>query len=427
MIDGDFSWWPSRRAVLGGGAALTLPINKGRAAPSIKRSKIRAITAFITIDREGCERQIRGAVDFLRRARSTFTGAGFETQTIRIATQPFPDYVQGLNQKSAVDFIRMLSKLAHTYDFSLSIGPAAMPGRRNDAGVEILVDALRDSANEANSTIIVADDHGVAWDLVAQAGHVIQRLGRPGPQPRANCNFAATAMLQPFCPFFPGAWHGGGGASRFSIGLQSADLVADVFARRVPFDAVGAILGEELSNQARAAEIIARSVAGNLLYAGIDPTPAPLGSVSIGAAIESLIGAPFGSPGTERACAIFTRAVKAADVTHVGFSGIMLPVLEDQRLAQRWSEGRYTSDSILAYSAVCASGLDTVPLPGRTSADEIGGLVGDVATLAFKWNKPLAARLLPAAGREVGDTARFGGDLLNEARIQPLAGAVRTF
>ena len=57
-------------------------------------------------------------------------------------------------------------------------------------------------------------------------------------------------------------------------------------------------------------------------------------------------------------------------------------------------------DSILTYSAVCAGGMDTVPLPGDTSEDAIARIVGDVATLAFKWNKPLAARLLPAPERK---------------------------
>jgi len=45
----------------------------------------------------------------------------------------------------------------------------------------------------------------------------------------------------------------------------------------------------------------------------------------------------------------------------------MLPVMEDKRLAQRWAENTYGIDSVLAYSAVCGTGLDTVPLPGDVS------------------------------------------------------------
>jgi uncharacterized protein (UPF0210 family) len=107
------------------------------------------------------------------------------------------------------------------------------------------------------------------------------------------------------------------------------------------------------------------------------------------------------------AAAIITRAVQAAPVKRVGYSGLMVPVLEDAVLARRWAEGAYNIDSLLAYSAVCAGGLDTVPLPGDTGEDRLARIVGDVATLAFKWNKPLAARLLPVPGKKAGDRTEF--------------------
>jgi uncharacterized protein (UPF0210 family) len=65
-----------------------------------------------------------------------------------------------------------------------------------------------------------------------------------------------------------------------------------------------------------------------------------------------------------------------------------------------------------------------VPLPGDTSEAAIAGIVGDVATLAFKWNKPLAVRLLPAPGKKAGEMTEFSGALAN-AIIQPLPGSLR--
>ena len=102
----------------------------------------------------------------------------------------------------------------------------------------------------------------------------------------------------------------------------------------------------------------------------------------------------------------------------------MIPVLEDAQLTRRWTEQTYGLDSILAYSAVCAGGVDTVPLAGDTSEDAIAAIVGDVSTLAFKWNKPLAVRLLPSPGKKTGEMTEFGGALAN-AIIQPLVGTVR--
>jgi hypothetical protein len=102
----------------------------------------------------------------------------------------------------------------------------------------------------------------------------------------------------------------------------------------------------------------------------------------------------------------------------------MIPVLEETVLTQRWTEGTYGLDSILAYSAVCAGGVDTVPLPGDTSEAAIASIIGDVATLAFKWDKPLAARLLPSPGKAAGEMTEFSGALAN-AIIQPLPGSRR--
>jgi len=96
--------------------------------------------------------------------------------------------------------------------------------------------------------------------------------------------------------------------------------------------------------------------------------------------------------------------------------------MEDNVLAKRWSEGTFTLDSILAYSAVCAGGIDTVPLPGDVTEDQIARIIGDVSWLAFRWNKPLAARLLPVPGRKAGEQTDFTGSILVKTTIQPLPG-----
>jgi uncharacterized protein (UPF0210 family) len=261
---------------------------------------------------------------------------------------------------------------------------------------------------------------------VRQAARVIKGVGERSPHGQGNFNFAAIAMLKPYGPFYPGAWHPGGGPRRFAVGLEAANVAMDVFSREHDPRTAGKALTEALTVHMKAVEGAARkaAVGSNWTYMGIDPTPAPGGAVSIGAAIESFLGAPFGSPGTETASAIITRAVKDVPVLQTGYSGLMIPVLEDDVLTKRWTEGTYGLDSILAYSAVCAGGVDTVPLAGDTSEDAIARIVGDVATLAFKWNKPLAARLLPSPGRKVGEMTEFSGALSNGI-IQPLVGSRR--
>jgi uncharacterized protein (UPF0210 family) len=142
--------------------------------------------------------------------------------------------------------------------------------------------------------------------------------------------------------------------------------------------------------------------------------------VSIGAAIEAFTGARFGSSGTLTAARIITAAVKAVPQKQIGYSGLMVPVMEDKLLAQRWAEGTYNVDSLLAYSSVCGTGLDTIPLPGAITLDQMERIYSDVASLATKWNKPLSARLQPIPGKKAGDRTDFEDPYLFNTTLHEL-------
>jgi uncharacterized protein (UPF0210 family) len=404
-------------------AAITCPAL--RAADRAK-PKVRAVTGFITVDAKSYPSQFEEAAKFLSQVRETIQAAGYEVQGIRITTQPFPDYTRGLSRAEALKVLRGISELAGKQHFAVSVGPAMSKDNDSTVPVEILTEALSTPGNRVSGTIMTAGEDGIHWNAVRQAAHLIKTVGERSPHGQGNSSFAAAAMIKPYVPFYPGSWHPAGGPRSFSMGLESANVVMDVFAREHDPRTAAAALTKALTIHARAVEAAAmKATAGSgWTYAGIDPTPAPRGPVSIGAAIESFTGAPFGSPGSETAAGIITRAVKAVPVKQAGYSGLMLAVLEDDTLLRRWSEGTYGIDSILAYSAVCATGVDTVPLAGNTSEDAIARIIGDVATLAFKWNKPLATRLLPAPGKKVGDMTEFSG-IYENTIIQPLSGSPR--
>src|SRR5262249_7963231 len=160
-------------------------------------------------------------------------------------------------------------------------------------------------------------------------------------------------------------------------------------------------LTRQLTIHAQAAEGVGNEVAASTgwSFVGVDPTPAPLADASIDDAIEKFTGAKFGTNGTMTASFAITSAVKKVPVKQAGSSGLRLPVMEDKRLAQRWAEGTYEIDSLLAYSSVCGTGLDTIPLPGDVSDERLVKIFGDVASLAWKWHKPLSARLQPVKGK----------------------------
>jgi len=56
---------------------------------------------------------------------------------------------------------------------------------------------------------------------------------------------------------------------------------------------------------------------------------------------------------------------------------------------------------------VCGAGLDTVPLPGDATADQLSALLLDVAALAVRLGKPLTARLMPVPGKSAGEKTEY--------------------
>ena len=100
----------------------------------------------------------------------------------------------------------------------------------------------------------------------------------------------------------------------------------------------------------------------------------------------------------------------------------MLPVLEDLTLAKRSAEGTYSLDSLLLYSAVCGTGLDTVPLPADVSEGELAAILLDVSTLAVALDKPLTARLMPIPGAAAGAMTDFDFPYFANTRVLPAKG-----
>ena len=379
--------------------------------------KIRAITAFLDVDPQGYPRQIADGMQFLNAARDAYRAAGWEVETIRIATQPFPQYTRGMSHDAALAMLRGIDALGGKLGFMPSIGPAMSNDGDSSAAVDLLIDFLS-TPGRTNASLITAADDGIHWNAIRQAARLIDTVSRRSAHGQGNLNFAAIAMLKPYGPFYPGAYHPGGSRA-FSIGVEGAGVVADVFAQEQEPRAAEKKLTEALDRELGAVEKIALRISSEKgwNYAGLDPTPAPLGQVSIARAMESFTGAPFGSSGTMTAAAVITRAVQAVAVKRVGYSGLMIPVLEDAILTKRWDEGAVSMDALLAYSAVCAGGLDTIPLAGDTGEAKLAHILSDVATLAYKWHKPLAARLLPAPGRKAGETTQFDDARMANARI----------
>ena len=395
------------------GAVLLVFIAVTGHAQNYTRPNVRAITAFIRLDPDALDRQVADALTVLRAAQGAFVQRGYKTETIRIVTQPLGELIGGRSDDDALRLLKAFDDLSAKEGFIPSVGPAMMRDSDDPHVMRLLEKALSTLPNLQANSIIAADD-GIHWKVIHESAALVHYLTDHAPPSHGNFNFTATAMVTPYGPFYPGTYHTGAGR-QFSIGFEGANVVQEVFARtHGDFKSSVAELTKQLTIHAKMAEAVGAEVAASTGWAfmGVDPTPAPLGDVSIGAAIETYTGAKFGSSGTMTAALIITTAVKAVPVKQIGYSGLMVPVLEDKLLAQRWAEGTITTDALLAYSAVCGTGLDTIPYPGDIGVDQLARIFGDVASLAWKWNKPLSARLQPVAGKKAGDRTQFSGPFL---------------
>jgi uncharacterized protein len=385
------------------------------------KPKVRALTAFVRVEPGTLTDQVGGALTVLRALKDEFAKQGYETETLRIVTQPLAELIKGQSETQALALLKSFVDLSAKETFLPSVGPAMMRDTDDPRAVRILEKALSTLPSLQANTII-ADDDGIHWKVIHETAALVRYVSEHSPHSQGDFQFTATAMLKPYGPFYPGTWHDGPG-KQFSIGFEGANVVQEVFAR-THGDFAGSVaeLTKQLTVHAKVAEAIGERVAAakGWSFMGVDPTPAPLGDVSIGAAIETYTGAKFGSSGTMTAALIITTAVKAVPVKQIGYSGLMVPVMEDKLLAQRWAEGTYNADNLLAYSAVCGTGLDTLPLPGDVSIEQLSRIFGDVASLAWKWKKPLSARLQPVWGKKAGEATEFSDPFLFNTTLHPL-------
>ena len=383
--------------------------------------KVRTVTGFVRLDRNTYKEQIADTLTVLRHVKAAFGSSGYEVQSLRITTQPLAELVAGLSEDQALAFLTQLDQLAVRENFIANVGPAMLHDNDDPATMQLL-ERMLSTTEHIDASSIIADESGIHWKTIRRSAELVRYVSQHSPHGQGNFNFTASAMVKPYGPFFPGSYHTGPG-KQFSIGLEGANVVLGVFTKdQGNVEAATTDLTAALSKHAAVAEAIGKNVAAETgwTYAGVDPTPAPLGEVSIGAAIEAFNGAKFGSSGTMTAARIITTAVRAIPQKQVGYSGLMVPVMEDKLLSQRWAESTYTIDSVLAYSAVCGTGLDTIPLPGNVSIEQMERIFSDVASLATKWNKPLGARLLPVQNKKPGDRTEFEDPRLFNTTIHPL-------
>ena len=251
-----------------------------------------------------------------------------------------------------------------------------------------------------------AQGGGVSLEAIRAAATCVKALAAGTADGFGNLRFAAAANCPPHVPFFPASYYAederNGGGPEFGLALEEADLAVQAFeGARSHEEARENLLGLLVEQGERAAQVCAEL--------GADRTGGSRGSLRSRPPTFTGLDISLGSPGTLAAAAFFTGVLKEArrKLPTTGYSGLMLPALEDQTLADRAAQGLVTLDTLLLMSAVCGLGLDTVPLPGDISLRQLERIILDMASLAVRLDKPLTARLLPVPGKRAGDPAEW--------------------
>jgi len=377
--------------------------------------KIRTITTGFNLGLPFNKAEIRIIADFTNNARRIFEQKGYTVQTVRIATQPWEEYfesksrivrlakeLEGLIQESHIDFFNM----------GTTTNPELIP---------VIYDMIKGTAHMF-CTVLVCNGERIYHETVRRTATLMKRLSRIGDDGFANLRFAAIFNTGPGSPFYPAAYHRG--PTSFGIGTENSDLVCEAFSKARSIEKARSYLRKLLMEEFKAIEQIAEQIAQKekIEYGGIDVSIAT--SVkpdeSVAFAFEKLGLGKFGEVGTLAIAKLITDVIKGLDIKQCGYSGLMLPVLEDYGLAERNNQGMYNLSNLLLYSSVCGTGLDTIPLPGDVSEEKLLALLLDIASLSIALKKPLSARLMPVPGKRVGDMTDYDFEYFVNSKIMKI-------
>jgi len=374
-------------------------------------------------------------------------GGAEQVQTLRASTGPVLDewLAEGMEHATAQGNA-LVAALQSAGVELVSAGPVFDAANfRSLANLLVAVPALSASAS------LNGDEHGAAtdltesrlrWHAALEAAEAVRTLSRAEPDGGGNFRLCVTANVKSGTPFFPASYfEAAAPANRpsFAIGLETSDLLIQAFEEACQE------ASEDLDSVLRLCEAKLVAAYAQVMrplhetcmrlaadfgaeFTGIDASMNPsLAGKGIGhgfkVVLEKLAGTPsmFGQTGTLALSYLVTRSIRRAGaearVTLTGYSGLMLPQLEDLGLAQAASEGAFAVKDLLLYSAVCGVGIDTVPLPGDVPTAKLAMLLLDMQALSERWNKPLACRVLPVPGAVAGDRTKFANPYLCDSVV----------
>jgi hypothetical protein len=389
--------------------------------------KIRSITCFFDPRAPQAYEHLDNLAALAKEGAQLYSQSGIDVQTTRLATVPFPLLYPTEDTANAVRLAQTLEKDAGDRGFAyLSLGPA-LPA--NPSSFDLVIPILQGTKNVFLNGMMATPREGISLKAVRACARIIAQAATVTPDGFTNLRFAALANHAPHGPFFPSAYHAGERPA-FALAVECADLAVEAFHKASGMADARKRLVTALEDAANSLTSRATHLSQkfNLVYKGIDFSLAPFPQdwCSLGAALEALGLPALGLTGSTASAAFVADTLDHGRWLRTGFNGLMLPVLEDSVLARRAAEGTLTIKDLLIFSTMCGCGLDTVPLPGETTQEQLIPLLLDVAAIALRLNKPLTARLMPVPGKRAGDAVEFGFEYFAKSRVMALPAAALT-
>ncbi len=354
----------------------------------------------------------------------------------RVSVTPISLVAGGTGARDYVPVARAMDRAAKTLGVDFIGGFSALVHKgatqSDDTLMRSIPEALSVTDFVCSSVNIGTTRSGINMDAVRQMGEIIKAAA----ELTADRDGIGAAKLVAFCnavednPFMAGAFHGPGEPDCvINVGVSGPGVVKCALARvqGQPFDEVAETIKRTAFRITRMGQLVAREASKRLgvpfgiVDLSLAPTPAIGDSV---AHILTEMGLEYaGAPGTTAALALLNDAVKKGGVMasgHVGgLSGAFIPVSEDAGMIEAAEVGALTLEKLEAMTCVCSVGLDMIAIPGDTPASSIAGILADEAAIGMVNNKTTAVRIIPAPGKQAGDSVEFGG-LLGRAPVMPV-------
>ena len=335
-----------------------------------------------------------------------------------------------------VEIAKTLDQAAETVGVNFIGGYSALVSKAMTQSDENLIrsipQALAQTERICSSVNVGSTKTGINMDAVRLCGEIVKATA----EATKDRDSLGCAKLVVFCnapddnPFMAGAFLGvTEGDAVINVGVSGPGVVKKALekVRGKGFEELCETIKKTAFKVTRVGQLVAGEASERLgvPFGIVDLSLAPTPDVgdSVAEILEEIGLERVGAPGTTAALALLNDQVKKGGVmasSYVGgLSGAFIPVSEDQGMIDAVHAGSLTLEKLEAMTCVCSVGLDMIAIPGKTSAATISGIIADEMAIGMVNQKTTAVRLIPVIGKDVGDTAEFGG-LLGYAPIMPV-------